>query len=356
MTEFPPLRPIEGGADPSSGRFDAALLDRLDGRVVGRRRELEVVVASLAGSRHPLLEGPPGTGKSTLLRAVADEAGLGFEFSEGNAELTPARLIGTFDPSRVLDEGYAPEVFLDGPLARALQAGSLLYIEEINRLPEETLNVLITVMSEGELHVSRLGMIPASPGFRLVAAMNPHDTVGTARISSAVYDRCVRVAVGYQDADAEAQIVTREAAAVASDLEQLIAAERKLLDGAVAVVRATRNHPELRSGSSVRGSIDLLIVAGELAKLRGRPITSADITLDATLSALSGRIRLVEGAGRSAEELLEELWATHLAHLSPEDREIASGDSADGSPGEPDEGHEGDAPKRPAPEGAAAKA
>ena len=63
MTEFPPLRPIEGGADPSSGRFDAALLDRLDGRVVGRRRELEVVVASLAGSRHLLLEGPPGTGK-----------------------------------------------------------------------------------------------------------------------------------------------------------------------------------------------------------------------------------------------------------------------------------------------------
>ncbi len=128
---------------------DPGVVAGLQSAVVGRRRELEVVVAALGAGRHVLLEGPPGTGKSTLLEAVAQGAGMGFVFVEGNAELTPARLIGHHDPSRVLDQGYRDEIFVDGPLLRAMRDGALLYIEEINRIPEETLNVLVGVMSSG---------------------------------------------------------------------------------------------------------------------------------------------------------------------------------------------------------------
>ncbi|MGB0821569.1 MAG: AAA family ATPase, partial [Ilumatobacteraceae bacterium] len=231
------------------------VVDQLSAEVVGRRREAELVVAALAADRHVLLEGPPGTGKSTLLRGVASAVGLGFEFVEGTAELTPARLIGHFDPALVLAEGYSPDIFVDGPLVRALRNGSLLYVEEINRVPEETLNALVTVMSEREVHVPRLGRVEAQEGFRLVAAMNPFDAVGTARIAGAVYDRVCRVAMGYQSAEDERSIVGSQHDDVPTHVQS----------AAVEIVRATREHPDLRTGSSIRGAIDLCAVARELA-------------------------------------------------------------------------------------------
>ena len=278
------------------------LLSALTDHVVGRTRELELVVAALAANRHVLLEGPPGTGKSTLLRAVSTGLGIGFEFVEGNAELTPARLVGHFDPARVLNEGYDPDVFVDGPLVSALRDGSLLYVEEINRIPEETLNVLITVMSEGEITVPRLGRVAAAPGFRLVAAMNPFDAVGTARISGAVYDRVCRVAMSYQSAEEELAIVERALGA------NTLAASFK--EKVVEVTRATRTHPELRVGSSVRGAVDFSMVASSLASLRGSSVDDRSVSLDAALVALSGRVRVREGGARTAEDIITDIWTS----------------------------------------------
>ncbi len=335
---------------PTAFTDGRALLDDLALDVVGRRREIEIVVAALAGSRHVLLEGPPGTGKSTLLRSVAHRCGVPFEFVEGNAELTPARLVGSHDPARVLSEGYGPATFVPGPLAVALHDGGLLYLEEINRIPEETLNVLVTVMSEGELHVPRMGRIAASPGFRLVAAMNPFDAVGTARISAAIYDRTCRIAMGYQSAADETEIV-RRAVAPFTGGENPGGVGRRWRQRVVELVRATREHPDVRVGSSVRGAVDCEVLAVELGRIRTTPPRQRSVALDAAVSALSGRIRLYEGSSRTPESVIEELYD----RIFPADDDLDDTDDTDDAAGNDDTaGNDRDDGEREA--GAAGKA
>ena len=151
--------------------------------VVGLRREREVLTVALATGRHVVIEGPPGTGKSTLLRSIAarHRAARGVRRGQRRADPGPAgRRSST--RRRCWPTGYRADAFVDGPLLTAMHSGGLLYLEELNRVPEETLNVLITVLTEGEIAVPRLGTVRAGKDFRLIAAMNPFDAVGTARV------------------------------------------------------------------------------------------------------------------------------------------------------------------------------
>ncbi len=300
----------------------AATQERIADHVVGRQRELELVLAAVAAGRDILLEGPPGTSKSTLLRAITSEWAIPLVFVEGNADLTPTKLLGHHNPARVLKEDYSADNFVDGPLLEAMREGGFLYIEEFNRAPEDTLNTLLTAMAEREVTVPRVGKVRAGSTFRVIASMNPYDNVGTTRLSTSVHDRMCRLAITYQDEGAERDIVALrgrdELAGLAPGLTD------PLVTDAVAVTRATREHPDIRQGSSVRGAIDLTLVAAELIGLRSRPghaellddgeTTSAyaELVYDAMVVALSGRIHLDETSELSPEAVLRQIWEDHF--------------------------------------------
>jgi gas vesicle protein GvpN len=299
---------------------DGATVREIRGRVarhlVGRDRELDLLLAAVAAGRDVLLEGPPGTSKSTLLRSITAEWDIPLVFVEGNADLTPTRLVGHHDPARVLREDYTPANFVPGPLIEAMRSGGFLYVEEFNRAPEDTLNTLLTAMAERRIALPRVGTVVAQPSFRVIASMNPYDNVGTTRLSSSVHDRLCRLAIGYQDADAERGIVGRR-----TGLES-----PRLVADAVALTRATRERDDVRQGSSVRGAIDVALVAAQLAAMRGVPLPDepsiapprglpeeyTDVVLDAVMLALSGRIFLDETLEATPEAVLREIWEDHF--------------------------------------------
>ena len=128
------------------------------------------------------------------------------------------------------------------------------------------------------------------------------------------------MAVGYQSADEERAIAER---AVAEDLPAA------WLDKVVELVRLTRSHPDIRIGSSVRGIIDTCAVARSLAELRGSVPDDPMVCLDAALMALSGRIRVREGAGRTPEEIVTELWESVFGRI------VDRGEADEGKAGAP---------------------
>jgi MoxR-like ATPase len=285
---------MNGGNAPAPAPSTAQRRQEIARGLVGRRRELDLVLAAVTAGRDVLLEGPPGTSKSTILRGITGAWGIPFVLVEGNADLTPAKLVGHHNPARVLKEDYSADNFVPGPLISAMESGGFLYIEELNRAPEDTLNTLLAAMAERQVALPRVGTVTALATFRVLASMNPYDNVGTARISASVYDRWCRLALDYQPADEEEAIVAVRTGST----------DRRLIADAVALTRATRIHPDLRRGSSVRGAIDLVSIAEALADLHD----TDGAVLDAAHLALSARVAVDETSDATPESIITELW------------------------------------------------
>ncbi|MGD0996780.1 MAG: MoxR family ATPase, partial [Thermoleophilia bacterium] len=216
-----------------------------DHGIVGRGDELAMALAVLGAGRHLLLEGPVGVGKTTVALAVCVHLGRSVVRVDGDDRYSESKLTGWFDPPLVLARGYSEDTFFAGPLVQAMRQGSVLFVNELNRMPEAVQNVLLPALDEGLLIVPRIGDVRAAQGFQVVATQNPVEYIATGHLSEALRDRFEHVGLDYQSAGEEAEIVRRETACD----------DQTLIDQAVAIARATRSDPRFRKGASVRAAI-----------------------------------------------------------------------------------------------------
>jgi len=219
--------------------------------IVGRERELATALAVLGAGRHLLLEGPVGVGKTTVALAVCGHLGRDTVRVDGDDRYSESKLTGWFDPPLVLKQGYGADSFFAGPLVEAMRGGGVLFINELNRMPESVQNVLLPALDERLIQVPHIGEVRAADGFQVVATQNPVEYVATGHLSEALRDRFEHLALLYQDAAEEAAIVAGETGS----------SDAALVATAVRLTRATRLHPRFRKGSSVRGAIATVAIA-----------------------------------------------------------------------------------------------
>ncbi len=288
------------------------VIKRITQRIVGRQEEITVILSALESGRNIFLEGPPGTSKSTILRVVVEELGRPFHWITGNSDLTATKLLGYFDPSLVLSHGYKPENFEYGALTKAMVDGGILYVEEFNRLPDDTCNAFISAMSERSIPIPRLGTVEAKPTFCVVASLNPYDDAGTLNISRALRDRFCSIRMDYQLKNEEIEIVWTQ---VHNQISPPTLHLPNIVEASVEMSRRTRVHPDLRMGSSVRGAIDMALLAIRLIA-HNREFTSNKPDLEllrtAAHAALRDKIRVNEVSDQTSDEILDAIWASFV--------------------------------------------
>lgn len=279
--------------------------------IVGRADELRLLLACAAARRHVLLEGPVGVGKTVLARAVAAALGRPIIRVDGDGRYTEQKLTGWFDPPVVMKSGYVPEAFLAGPLVEAMREGGVLFLNELNRMPEGVQNVLLPALDEGTLVVPKLGAVTAAPGFWVVATQNPREFVATSHLSEALLDRFELVRLEHPPEEEELAIVQREVRAALATGEKgaskppiAAATIESIEERALALVRATREDPRLRRGASVRAAISISLLAIRLAA----DGLKADEAFDRAVAiALPTRVELADDAAASVGDVLAEL-------------------------------------------------
>jgi MoxR-like ATPase len=283
--------------DPHAGsRLWASLSGAVALAVVGGEEALRLMAIALLAEGHALLEDVPGVGKTLLARAFARALGLDFARVQGTPDLLPTDVTG----SSILAGGEFR--FVPGPIFT-----NVLLVDEINRATPRTQSALLEAMQERQVSVDGVTR-PLPTPFLVLATQNPIELEGTFALPEAQLDRfLVRIDIGYPSEAAERSVARRYREAAepleaigpvvdAGSLPDLRAATRSVAvsdeveDYLVRIVRATREHPDLRLGASPRASVSLYRAAQARALLAGRDFVLPDDVVALAPSVLTHRI------------------------------------------------------------------
>jgi MoxR-like ATPase len=282
--------------------------------IVGKEPIIEQLLIALLCEGHVLMEDVPGTGKTSLARALAASLGCGFQRIQFTPDLLPTDISGLSFFNQQLGEFQ----FRAGPIF-----ANIVLTDEINRATPRTQSALLEAMQERTVTVDGATR-PLPTPFLVIATQNPIELEGTFPLPEAQLDRfLLRLALGYPTREEEEQILSRyersnplETLQPVLSGEDILAMQQEVREIGVSavvrrymveIVRATREHGDVELGASPRASLALFRTSQARAALQGRAYVLPDDVKAMAYAVLSHRIIVTPEArlrGRGSNDIV----------------------------------------------------
>ena len=294
------------------------LRDGLESVVYGQRQVIDLLLIGLLSEGHILLEGLPGTAKTTLVKTLAKLTRLEFSRIQLTPDMLPAEITGT----SMYDLTSKSFTFKKGPVFT-----DLLLADEINRTPPKTQSALLEAMEEQQVTVDGVQYL-LSNLFTVIATLNPVEFEGTYPLPEAQLDRfMMKVLIDYPDESAEKHmmqsfsksagirsfhqqeivpVASREEVTECRRLMSDIRVDESILDYILQIVKDTRDNPNIELGCSPRSALSLMGASRAYAAISGRGFVTPDDVKTVAPSVIRHRLIL------SAEAELDGLGTDHV--------------------------------------------
>jgi MoxR-like ATPase len=292
--------------------FDA-LAENVGQALLGTQRTVRLALVAMLAEGHLLLEDAPGTGKTSLAKALAASV----QGTHHRIQFTPDLLPSDVTGVTIWDQGTREFEFHPGPVF-----ASVVLADEINRASPKTQAALLEVMEESNVTVDGVSH-PVGRPFMVIATQNPIEQAGTYRLPEAQLDRfLMKTSLGYPDRAASVEIlagardrtahlhpvVTTERVGEMCDVAQTVHVDKSVLDYVARLLEATREDGRTAVGSSVRGGLALVRCAKVRAAAAGREFVVPDDVKELVQPVLAHRLVLdaeAEFAGVTPAQILD---------------------------------------------------